>query len=229
MTTINVNRKQDMINMRDSAMTLQEIADKYGISRERVRQIIGNTGHDAMQERVKQKISTVQSNPQMTNSEIKELLNKKYGAGLGYKLSAAWNGMRHAISGGELKKGTKIEALVSEHLQSIGIGNKLMPHMHSFDMLLDDGKKIDVKACFSSRKTNEKQKCDMYQFGVGKNRRGNYCDFFICYIVPTGDYFIIPNEEVSMVDSVYISWPTPKRSWTKWHSYHNRFDLLKSQ
>ncbi len=42
------NRKQKMISMRNEKKTLQEIADKFGITRERVRQIIGNTGDEAI-------------------------------------------------------------------------------------------------------------------------------------------------------------------------------------
>lgn len=40
-----MNRKEEMIEMRNDRMSLQEIADKYELSREWVRQIIGNTGH----------------------------------------------------------------------------------------------------------------------------------------------------------------------------------------
>lgn len=42
----NDRRKAEMIRLRDiEHKTLQEIADIYCITRERVRQIIGNTGH----------------------------------------------------------------------------------------------------------------------------------------------------------------------------------------
>ena len=39
-----INRRDEMLSMRENNMTLQEIADKFTLSRERVRQIIGNTG-----------------------------------------------------------------------------------------------------------------------------------------------------------------------------------------
>lgn len=42
-----MTRKDEMIEMRNQRISLQEIADKYELSRERVRQIIGNTGHMA--------------------------------------------------------------------------------------------------------------------------------------------------------------------------------------
>jgi len=39
-------RKAEMIRLRtEERLTLQQIANRYGITRERVRQIIGNTGH----------------------------------------------------------------------------------------------------------------------------------------------------------------------------------------
>jgi len=42
---IDENRTREMIRMRfGELMTLQEIGDEFGITRERVRQILGNTG-----------------------------------------------------------------------------------------------------------------------------------------------------------------------------------------
>ena len=42
----NETRKAEMIRLRtEEHLTLQQIANRYGITRERVRQIIGNTGH----------------------------------------------------------------------------------------------------------------------------------------------------------------------------------------
>ena len=42
----NETRKAEMIRLRtEERLTLQQIANRYGITRERVRQIIGNTGH----------------------------------------------------------------------------------------------------------------------------------------------------------------------------------------
>lgn len=221
----NLSRKDEMIEMRKT-MTLQEIADKFSVSRERVRQIIGNTGRN---DKTDEKILYVRANPQKTNSEIQKDLAKIYGKGLGSKISAAWGGMRHSLGGGWAKPGSEIENLVSKKLTSLGIENKQMPHLHPFDIMLDNGLKVDVKASFIEQKTSKTQRHTMYGFSVQKNKRGDYCDFFICYIAKTGDYFIIPNNEVNTVSRIYIAWPTPERSWSKWASFHNRFDLLKTR
>lgn len=207
--------------------TLQEIGDHYGISRERVRQILGNTGDIVVRQRTKEKVEFIQNSTHQTNDQLEKNLFSKFGIKFGGRLYKIRSTTRHAISGGAFGQGTEAEDLVSEKLNSMGIRNEQMPHHHPFDIKLANGKTIDVKAAFRPCVTSKAQTNTMYRFGVGKDRRGDYCDFFICYIKPTEDFFIIPNENVNMVQTLYINWPTPERSWAGWEEYHNRWDLLR--
>lgn len=222
------NRKQKMISMRNEKKTLQEIADKFGITRERVRQIIGNTGGEAIKKRMDDKLDFVKSNPQKTNSELIEDLRVKFGAGLGKLFFNIRSKTRHAIDGGALQLGVEAEIIVSEKLNSLGIKHQLMPHHHVFDIQLENGKTVDVKSRINQSiapSAAGRLKTPQWRFVARKEKKGNYTDFFILYIWATKDFFVVPNEDVHN-DQIVFCWPPKKPS--KWHKYHNRFDLLTS-
>jgi hypothetical protein len=100
-----------------------------------------------------------------------------------------------------------------------------MPHHHEFDILLENGKRVDVKAASRTMKPPSSKCYPFYSFGTKKPERGNYCDFFICVVVPTVDLFIIPFDDAGR-DSIRLIHPPHKRV-SKYFQYHNRFDLLK--
>jgi transcriptional regulator with XRE-family HTH domain len=217
-------RVEEMYRLRYiSKWTLQEIADKYNISRERVRQLIGNSGAGYKPERIK---SEVQSHPELTNEEL--------AARTGYSESTIGtlrNGERHAIKENTLMGlGTKAEETVSTKLAREGIGNKLMPHHHSFDILLSNGKRVDVKSRINKSippSAKHRQITAQWKFDCRKSKKGDYADFFILYLWETGDFFIVPNEAVGTC-LIAFAWPATHRA-SKWHQYHNRFDLLKGE
>jgi len=216
-------RKEEMLSMRNSGMTLNEIAGKYGISRERVRQIIGNTGSDFMKKFTESALEKVDLSQRVTN-DISDLIGIK----------KIWldkmRSLHHKIAGGAAKQGEEVEELVSKKLTSLGIKNKLMPYGNQFDIITDDGIMIDVKSTSVKTFTSNKQKSDLYYFKTKKDKRGDYCDYFIFYIILTNDFFVIPNFEVPYSNGVYITWPClHKKQTSKWPKYHNRFDLLKGK
>lgn len=224
-----MNRKDEMKRLRfEEFKTLQEIADIYNLSRERVRQIVGNTGSFVSDKKSKEKAEIVMSSKNMTRSKLSQFLKDKFGTPAPRAIQLRGQ-FRHAIEPGSwVFHGAKYEDLVSKKLSSLGIENEKMPHGHPFDILLSNGKKIDVKASTTSRVTNPRQKHTMYGFSVRKDDKGNYCDFFICYIVPEKVYFIVPCSEVPKnASTLYIAYPQPARSWAKWHEYEDRFDLLQ--
>lgn len=219
MSRRDASRIQDMIRLREGGKTLEDIGNIYHISRERVRQIIGNTGVYF--------ISNIARRIHVDSSmTVKDLDGLLYGRGrkiLRDKLKK----IHHAISGGAGKDGQEIEWLVSEKLKSIGLENELMPLRHPFDIQLKNGIRIDVKATWTKSITSPFQKNEMYRFGVKKKRKAGACDFYICYIAPHNVFFVIPEKEVNLSNFLYISYPEPKRSWSKWQDYENRFDLLR--
>lgn len=224
-----MNRKDEMKRLRfEEFKTLQEIADIYNLSRERVRQIVGNTGSFVSDKRSREKTEFVMASKDMTHSQLIQALKNKFGTPKTNAIHLRGK-FRHAVESNSWAwHGAKHEDLVSKKLNSLGIENKQMPHGHPFDILLANGKKIDVKASTTKRVTSPSQKHTMYSFSVRKNKKRDYCDFFICYIVPEKVFFVIPCEEVSATaGNLYITYPQPARSWAKWHEYEDRFDLLQ--
>jgi hypothetical protein len=153
--------------------TLQEIATKYGISRERVRQMVGNSGAGYRQRKIK---AYVVNNKDKTNREI----SLELGVTKGY-LGRYRHDHRHAIDGGNLEMGARWEEIVSKILIDHGINNTLMPHHHEFDILLENGKRVDVKAASRTMKPPSSKCYPFYSFGTKKPERGNYCDW-ICLL-----------------------------------------------
>jgi len=212
-----IGRKKQIISMRfEKNMTLQEIGNYWKITREMVRQIVGNSGAGYKQKRLEEAVSRLTNK---TNEQVKELLGISTASVAKYRRNT-----RHAIASGNLEMGTRWEEIVSKILLDNGIRNKLMPHMHQFDILLDNGKRVDVKAASKPLNPPSAKGSPFFVFGTKKPRRGNYCDFFICVVVETVDLFIIPFDEAPK-DMIRLTWPKNKKP-SKYYQYHNRFDLL---
>lgn len=137
--------------------------------------------------------------------------------------------LRERIKGGMPEKGNEAECRVSSILTVNGISSSMMPVSHSFDIKTAAGLRVEVKAAYTKIKATRGQKCDIYKFRVRKHLKGEYCDVFLCFIVEFDACFIIPSSEIGDVEFIYISWPQPDHSRSKWHQYHDRFDLLQKK
>ena len=202
----------------EEKMTLQEIADLQDppVTRERIRQIIGNTGNGFKSRRLSE---FVNSHPEMTNDEICNELGVERGTVTKYR-----DGGRHAIGGGWLKVGAEIEEYVSNKMHEKGIPNELMPHFHPFDILLENGLKVDVK----SSECRQLGRTYGYHFNTGEDRRGeNYADFFICVLRETMEMFVIPATETRGNGTPIRFMFPPSKKPSKFHQYHEAWDLLK--
>lgn len=209
-------RLKEMERLRFSEnWSLQEIADKYNLSRERVRQLIGNSGSGY---KARRNNHSIISRPDLTNQELSEALNLSVN-----KISSIRGRQRHEIKGGSLKKGTDIEVIVSKLLINKGVENKLMPHKHPFDILLWNGKRVDVKSCYKKIKPKSQAGNGYYSVHIDRSRRGEYADFLIVLIVPENVYFVIPFDVAT--DQIRLIYPESAKK-SKFSVYINRFDLL---
>lgn len=145
-------RRTEMLSLRQSKKwTLQKIADKYGISRERVRQIIGNSGpkYDGiLVSKYNSKYSFLRDknwqrrNADKTNKEISIELGVPQAT-----ISRFRGKIRHSVEPDSLVGvGAYWEEWVSDHLRKMGIQNELMPFKHPFDILAAGYIRIDVKS-----------------------------------------------------------------------------------
>lgn len=219
-------RVQEIRKMRyEKLMTLQEIADFYSLSRERIRQILkSKDGREIQHARAERSSHAFQDHPELTNKE----LSSKMGVTYAY-ISHQRRGMRHAIEpGSNIYKGTYAEDLVNKKLTEAGIPNKLMPHGYKYDIETDTGIRIDVKAVyteFTAPSIKTRNPHTLWCFNSEKRRRGNYADFFILVVVPLDAVFIIPFSEVK--ERVLLTWPHARKV-TRYEKYHNAFHLLKT-
>lgn len=212
-------RKTEMERLRFvENWTIEAIGDKYGVSRERVRQIIGNSGRGY---KMRKRIKIALSMKDKTNQVVADLLGVSVPS-----ISRYRSHQRHAVEKGtELDKGIESEEIVSRKLSELGINNKLMSHHHPFDILLENGKRIDVKSSTKKISPKSQRGNSFYSFKIEKTRRGEYADFIILYLFDVNKFFVIPFSEAPK-EYIRLQYP-PKYKNNVFASYENRFDLLQ--
>lgn len=205
--------------------TLQAIADKFGISRERVRQKLGNTGQVHHKVTFEKRTEIAKKNQKLSSQKLAKLLGIQPGNLSQFRDTS----VRHEIEGGWAAIGTEMENYASRVLNHHGIKHQLMGHHHVFDILLDNGLRIDVKS--SDPIKGITKIASTYSFRTSQETRGNYADFFLCITRDTKEIFIIPASETRGNSTpIRFSWPNPRSGIkSKFHQYHNRFDLLKGK
>lgn len=199
-------------------LTLAEIGAKFGgLCRERVRQLIGNTGRGFTTRRRKR---IWEQNKHKTNSELRQALDLSSDTSL-YRYR---QGERHEIEGGTVKKGYDIENYVSNVLKSIGIENTLMNYRHPFDMLLPDGTRIEILSTAPFILPGGRAQC--YSFNTHQDKKGRYCDYFICVASDTMEIWVIPAHLTKTNSPIRFCPRSDHWIKSKWLQYQNRFDLL---
>lgn len=210
-----------MKEMRNKGATLQKIADEFNVSRERVRQIVGNSlgirkkiaeGFVIDINKTKDENITLAQN--ILPSPIKKIITDKI------------RKTHHAISGGLAKVGEEAERVAHAKLQSLGFDCQLMPCHHPYDLLVN-GKRVDVKIAKSKWSGGDRYKGTYWHFSTRKNVKDD-ADFFYC--MADGKTWIIPSKELPNSHSIFIPAGDQVRSWKKsdrWNKYLNNFALLE--
>lgn len=228
----NQARREEMRRLRfEEKWPIRKIGEHYGISRERVRQIIGNSGAKCGGFNYRpalgddQDLEWVQKTLGKTNAELATEL------GLSEITIGRYRHMyRHAVEPGcALGVGAKLEEWVSDRLWRKGIANKLMPVNHPFDILAGGNIRIDVKSTSSIRvPSNDRMVNPQYSFRVRKNRRDK-ADFYVLVIAETEDVFIVPASVVpASQECIVFAWPTERPEIAKWQNYHDAWDLIET-
>ena len=215
-------RQLEMIDLRNGGMTIQEIANKHGISRQRVQQIMGSTGKNFLSIRTNKIAETTD----VTNMTYQEIIQQPGTKKVWIRKAA---GNHHATN----KVGDKEERIASKLMQEYEIPNTLSKLRCPYDILTDSGKRIDVKhtnynitdACIS-------QKCVSPSYRISHMKRGKDCDFFFCMVPDQSEKtgyanFIIPANAISTPE-IRIIWPHLGRKPSKWEQYKDRYDLLQN-
>lgn len=222
-----IARLNEMVDLRKSGYTLQKIAVKFGISRERVRQLIGNSGYMAFDLMHKEREAVVEKSKDLTTPE----LLKKLGISSG---SLPKRNYHHPIENSDSStyRGNVAEVRAAEIIRQHGLTAELMPLQHPFDILVNGSIRLDVKSAhkpLTSPSILRRSTSPMWKFKVGKNSRDK-CDFYFCIITETEDVFIIPSKDVpASMQFLVFCYPTERPEIAKWQNYHDAYDLLEAQ
>lgn len=213
-------RDIEMVRLRnEEMMTLQEIGNIYGVSRERVRQIVGNSGYVNMAS-VRRR-SIIRSSLNKTNSNLAEELGVCVS-----NVAKHRSDLRHAVEPGNhaLAHGSRCEDYIADLLREKGYYVEQMPLSHHFDMLVN-GHRVDVKYCRTPKRSPSMRTTSPTQrFGV-KGDRGN-CDFYVL-VTNKLEVFVVPSSKIpDTMDQILFCWPTKRPEIGKYQKYFNRFDLL---
>lgn len=221
-------RHEEMLYMRHMlGMTLEEIGKGYGISRERVRQIIGNTGKDFRASWTKDLIKS----GKIQFSHWTELPEAP---GVKREWIRDWGNHRHEPVGGEVLKGYNFERVAHIILWAKGVGCKLMPFRCGYDIECENGARVEVTVSNVDISQMNSQNKSVYPTYAVVHRHSEI-DFLFAF-VPDGKgdytYFVIPISALSHLKTkdarIRIPYPPISNKPSKWHQYHERIDLIRS-
>lgn len=219
-------RVKEMRRLRDNGATIAAIGEIFGVSRERVRQLIGNTGRKSDEIIRLERQRIIDTNRDLTTPELE--------AKMGIKISG--HGKRnyhHPIAGdNSCSRGNIAETMAAELLRKHGFGVELMPLHHPFDILVNGSIRVDVKAASNPSKSPSiisRTISPMWRFRVKQNTR-HKCDFYFLLIAETQDVFIVPSKDVpDKRDTLAFCYPTERPELAKWQNYHDAYDLIEEK
>lgn len=209
--------------------TLQEIGDYFEISRERVRQCIGNTGRDV-------RIKWTEDFKFQTNIIPKNKLELETLPGVKKVWKRDWGKFRHDALSGDAKLGQEFESKAGQILSDSGIENLLMPNGHPFDILVNGKIRIDVKhSSMNVQKFKSQINIVSPTYSIGHLKCGIDCDFFFVFVPECVNskeytYFVIPSSKCRFERQdaiIRIPWPQMGQRPSKWHKYHKNLDILR--
>lgn len=225
----NAERDEEMRRLRtEDGWSLQRIANKFGVSRQRVAQIIGNTGHLA-KEKLEKRILEMPLT--MKNSEVARKLGIGYRtvqrirSGLAVRPEGSWsaNGKYNA------------KLVIQQQLEEMGFEYEMFGSRADCDFIIN-GYRVRVNSRRTPKKISPsiKERTDSpsprYTFTVGKteNSLSRDIDFQILLIVDKGDVFVVPYDEIPEGQAqIIFCWPTQRPELGKYQKYHERWDLLQ--
>jgi len=228
------SRVEEMRVLRYKNYTLREIGDMYGISGERVRQLIKIGGGNSFRSNNAAKILEGITNKSVFDERLtpdieRELLEKSRLSRACLDEHGIFPGIHRLVKGDDsssLKKGVASEDKFSRLLAEKGIENSLSGFGDSYDIILKNGKKIDVKFCSKKVSFKGHNKSERYNFHIRASKKNNAIDFYVLLLGDCEDVFIIPAEEMGGRNKLYLFWPEKTKRVGKFSKFVNAFAYL---
>lgn len=220
-------RRDEIFGLRKSGKTYQEIGNLYGLSRQRIHQILsGYSSYRPAKKRVgkydymydEQWLSETAN---LTNAELSEITGAPV-----HLISSRRNSIRHKCNHDDesgFGKGILAEEWASQYLIDAGIDNQLQNFRADYDILALGNVRIDIKS--SNPLNGTKQISPMYSF---QHRNLKNVDLYICIAWDTKDVFVFPRTEMERTQEFKrFIWPSKSSKINKRNGqYLNRLDLI---
>ena len=203
----------DIESLKHSLVTLREIGDRFGLTRERIRQIY----------------------KRIYDIEYTEVVNKRKGirteAHSSERLlrSQIENKLKRIKTDSACFKGVMAEFLFYKKCDLLGYDVALRgfgKHIYDADV---NGLKVEIKSCHSHKKMHPKSNQTYYHINP-KQKQLNIVDFLAIFIAPENFWYILPKREFTKADSIYIPFDEKfgNGRYQYLQQYRNAWELLKS-
>lgn len=206
----------------EKRMSLQDIADLFGLTRQRIYQITGASDVHAQVERAKKRREEVLSQPDKTNEQLAKELGVCEGTVLHVR-----SGTRYAAKRGcGVAKRQYADNKIAELLEQKGHTVELMPHRGEYNLCVDSKVRVSVRSAVPLNvKTNPNTISPQYKFRVDRWRRE--CDFFVLYMRDRDEFFVLPVDKIADYMELYVfCWPTLRPEISKVAKYLGALDLI---
>ena len=138
-------------------------------------------------------------------------------------------GIHHAIKDWFPGIGAKWEDWAREQLINNGINCQSMPCKSSFDILANNGARIEIKvACKPLSAPSSQCISPCWSFKIKRISKPEVADFFMLIIAPEKAVFIIPNNQLPKLDHIRFCYPTKSPRGIYYARYQNAYELIKN-
>ena len=201
-------------------VTLQQLADRYSITKQRIHQIVARTPGTNMFERWARKKLLVQGlsvTEAMTVTGYSERYCRFLGAGAA----------RPRVKTGPPATGQMYEEWVAEELVRRGYKTELMAFHSPFDILVNGKTRIDVKGRQYADLSSSGIR-NQWVFNLGARKYDDRCDFLVCVMGSHLGVLIIPSLLANNLGSVSFRHPKHKdgQRQNKWMPYLDAWQII---
>ena len=228
------SRREDILKLRlDDRMTYAEIAELYGVTRQRIHQLVGTQVNKVLcgvASRTIHDKDWLEEHKHLTNDEVIAITGLSYST---ISRVRRWTWYQSSGAGHRTKRHG--ELFVERKLKEKGFENiELKPCNDYRDIVVHGENKdvvIDVKVCRKNLTPPSRYDSGSYAWAwmlhLHKEKR-DVIDFYVLVVWRTRDCFIIPvNDIPENMAKIAFVFPNNWGRRTSWQKYHERWDLIE--